>query len=67
VLESVYPTIRRAVSDRLATWFGPFSGVGRLFTSSALELLRRETGVPVGAPANRHIGGFERRCCSSRS
>jgi len=45
VLESVYPTIRRAVSDRLATWFGPFSGVGRLFTSTALGLLRRETGV----------------------
>jgi len=44
-LESVYPTIRRAVSDRLATWFGPFSGVGRLFTSTALGLLRRETGV----------------------
>jgi pimeloyl-ACP methyl ester carboxylesterase len=45
VLESVYPTIRRAVSDRLATWFGPLSGVGRLFTSTALGLLRRETGV----------------------
>ena len=45
VLESVYPTIRAAVSDRLATWFGPFSSVGRLFTSSALELLHRETGV----------------------
>ena len=45
VLESVYPTIRRAVSDRLAAWFGPFSGVGRLLTPSALGLLRRETGV----------------------
>ena len=45
VLESVYPTIRRAVSDRLGTWFGPLSGVGRLFTSTALGLLQRETGV----------------------
>ena len=45
VLESVYPTIRRAVSDRLGTWFGPLSGVGRLFTSTALGLLERETGV----------------------
>jgi CheY-like chemotaxis protein len=38
--------IAEPLSDRLAAWFGPFSGVGRLFTSSALELLRRETGVP---------------------
>ena len=45
VLESVYPTIRDAVSDRLATWFGPLGVVGRLFTSPLIHLLGSEVGV----------------------
>lgn len=45
VLESVYPTIRNAVSDRLAAWFGPLSGVGRWFTSAVINAVGSETGV----------------------
>lgn len=45
VLESVYPTIREAVSDRLATWFGPFSGIGRWFTSAVIGVVGSEIGV----------------------
>jgi pimeloyl-ACP methyl ester carboxylesterase len=45
VLESVYPTIRDAVSDRLATWFWPFSAVGRLFTSPLIDVVGSEIGV----------------------
>ncbi|HTE46670.1 MAG TPA: alpha/beta fold hydrolase [Gemmatimonadaceae bacterium] len=45
VLESVYPTIRQAVSDRLATWFGPFSGIGRWFTSPVIGIVGSEIGV----------------------
>jgi pimeloyl-ACP methyl ester carboxylesterase len=45
VLESVYPTIRNAVSDRLATWFGPLSVVGRLFTSPLINVVASEIGV----------------------
>jgi fermentation-respiration switch protein FrsA (DUF1100 family) len=45
VLESVYPTIRQAVSDRLATWFGPLSGVGRWFTPAVINIVGSEIGV----------------------
>ena len=45
VLESVYPTFREAVSDRLAAWTRPLSGVGRMLTSAAIGMLRNETGV----------------------
>jgi pimeloyl-ACP methyl ester carboxylesterase len=45
VLESVYPTIRNAVSDRLATWFGPLGVVGRLFTSPLIHAVGSEIGV----------------------
>jgi uncharacterized protein len=45
VLESVYPTIRQAVSNRLDTWLGPLGGVARLFTSGLIELFKSETGV----------------------
>jgi len=45
VLESVYPTIRNAVSDRLATWFGPLGVIGRLFTSPLIGVLRVDVGV----------------------
>jgi pimeloyl-ACP methyl ester carboxylesterase len=45
VLESVYPTIRDAVSDRLATWFGPLGGIGRWFTSAVIDVVGSEAGV----------------------
>jgi fermentation-respiration switch protein FrsA (DUF1100 family) len=60
VLESVYPTIRDAVSDRLATWFWPFSAVGRLFTSPLINVVGSEIGVSESElqPMSRisHIG-----------
>lgn len=45
VLESVYPTIRQAVSDRLATWFGPLRAVGRWFTPAVINMVGNEIGV----------------------
>jgi uncharacterized protein len=45
VLESVYPTIRQAVSDRLATWFGPLAWVGRQLTSTVISVVGSEVGV----------------------
>jgi fermentation-respiration switch protein FrsA (DUF1100 family) len=45
VLESVYPTIRQAVSDRLATWFGPLSAIGRWFTPAVINIVGSEIGV----------------------
>ncbi len=45
VLESVYPTIRDAVSNRLGTWLGPVGGVARWFTSGAIALIHLESGV----------------------
>lgn len=45
VLESVYPTIRQAVDDRLGTWLGPLGGVAQLFTPGLFALFKAETGV----------------------
>jgi fermentation-respiration switch protein FrsA (DUF1100 family) len=45
VLESVYPTIRSAVRDRLSAWFGPLSVVGKLFTSPLIALLSADVDV----------------------
>jgi pimeloyl-ACP methyl ester carboxylesterase len=45
VLESVYPTIRQAVSNRLGAWLGPLGGVARLFTSAVIHRIDTETGV----------------------
>lgn len=45
VLESVYPTIRQAVSNRLGTWLGPLGGVARLFTSPVISLIGSRVGV----------------------
>lgn len=45
VLESVYPTIRQAVDDRLETWLGPLGGVARLFTPGLIALFKSKTGV----------------------
>jgi uncharacterized protein len=45
VLESVYPTIRQAVSDRLATWLGPFGFVGRGVTPAVVAVVGAQIGV----------------------
>jgi fermentation-respiration switch protein FrsA (DUF1100 family) len=45
VLESVYPTFRQAVSNRLGSWFGPIGGAARLFTAAAIRLIRSATGI----------------------
>jgi pimeloyl-ACP methyl ester carboxylesterase len=45
VLESVYPTIRQALSNRLGTWFGPFGGIARWFTPAAIKILGSDAGV----------------------
>jgi pimeloyl-ACP methyl ester carboxylesterase len=45
VLESVYPTIRHAVSDRLATWFGPLGGAGRRFAPAVIHFVGGAIGV----------------------
>lgn len=45
VLESVYPTIRKAVENRLATWTGPLRGAARLFTSLVVSSISSKTGV----------------------
>jgi pimeloyl-ACP methyl ester carboxylesterase len=45
VLESVYPTIRQAVSDRLSTWFGPLASVGRLLTPAVIHYVGKDIGV----------------------
>src|SRR5207302_1304013 len=39
------PTIRNAVSDRLAAWFWPFSPVARWFTSPVINAVGSEIGV----------------------
>jgi fermentation-respiration switch protein FrsA (DUF1100 family) len=45
VLESVYPTIRQATSDRLGTWFGPFGGLARTLAPAVIHLVGRNIGV----------------------
>lgn len=45
ILESVYPTIRQAVSDRLGTWLGPLGPVARLFTPTVIRHVGGEIGV----------------------
>lgn len=45
VLESVYPTIRQALSNRLATWFGPLGFAARWFTSPVIGVIAPEIGV----------------------
>ena len=45
VLESVYPTIRQALNDRLDTWLAPFGLVGRLFTPTVIRVVGGEIGV----------------------
>ena len=45
VLESVYPTIRQALSNRLGTWLGPLGGIARLFTPIGIRILSADIGV----------------------
>jgi pimeloyl-ACP methyl ester carboxylesterase len=45
VLESVYPTIRQALADRLAAWLGPFRGLGRALTPVLIDIIGRDIGI----------------------
>ena len=60
VLESVYPTIRQATSDRLATWFGPFAALGRMLTPAIINVVGSDIGVteselePIAHIGNLH-------------
>jgi len=60
VLESVYPTIRQALRNRLTTWLGPLSGIGRLFTPVVLRVLSADIDLPESAlQPIAHIGEFD--------
>lgn len=45
VLESVYPTIRQALADRLDAWFGPFGGLSRKLAPALIDLMGDDIGV----------------------
>ena len=45
VLESVYPTIRQALDDRLGVWMGPFGGLRRFVTPLVLQGVSGELGI----------------------
>lgn len=45
VLESVYPTIRHAVADRLDVWLGPFRGIGPTLAPALIRVVGRRIGV----------------------
>jgi pimeloyl-ACP methyl ester carboxylesterase len=49
VLESVYPTIRQALEDRLAVWMGPFGRLNRYVAPVVLRGVSAEIGVPEEA------------------
>lgn len=45
VLESVYPTFKDAVADRLHTWLGPFGFLGTAMTPLLIDLVAPRIGV----------------------
>ncbi len=45
VLESVYPTIEDAVTDRLRVWLGPLGFLGHTLAPPVIEMIGREIGV----------------------
>lgn len=45
VLESVYPTFKDAVSDRLRTWLGPFGFLGAAAAPTLIQLVAPRIGV----------------------
>jgi pimeloyl-ACP methyl ester carboxylesterase len=45
VLESVYPTFRDAVADRLNTWLGPLGFLGTAMTPTLIQLVGPRIGV----------------------
>ena len=45
VLESVYPTIRQALDDRLAVWLGPFGALRRFVTPLVIQGVSGEIGI----------------------
>jgi fermentation-respiration switch protein FrsA (DUF1100 family) len=49
VLESVYPTIRQALEDRLDVWLGPFGRLGRWVAPLVIREVSAEIGVSEDA------------------
>ena len=45
VLESVYPTIRDAVADRLRVWLGPFGVFGSALAPAVIDVVSSDIGV----------------------
>ena len=45
VLESVYPTFRDAVADRIHTWLGPFGFLGAAVTPLLIDVVAPQIGV----------------------
>ena len=45
VLESVYPTFKDAVADRLHTWLGPFGFLGTAVTPLLIDVVAPQIGV----------------------
>ena len=48
VLESVYPTFKDAVADRLHAWLGPFGFLGTAMTPLLIDLVAPRIGVDPG-------------------
>ena len=49
VLESVYPTIRQAVEDRLRVWMGPFGALNRAVAPLIIRGVSAEIGISEDA------------------
>lgn len=45
VLESVYPTIREAISDRLKVWLGPLGVLGPTLAPAVIDIVGSDIGV----------------------
>jgi pimeloyl-ACP methyl ester carboxylesterase len=60
VLESVYPTIRAALSDRLAVWLGPLGFLAPAVAPVLLDLVGPEVGVTADSLRPIDRIGFER-------
>jgi len=60
VLESVYPTIRDAVTDRLRVWLGPLGGFGATLSPAVIRIVGARIGVSEQAlrPID-HIGSVQ--------
>ena len=67
VLESVYPTFKDAVSDRLRTWLGPFGFLGAAAAPTLIQLVAPRIGVdPAHLRPIDAIAGVTRAAAAHR-